>query len=68
MGGVDGGFVPRFNEETIIPTDKGFALYEIIAPQSAQRYESITKKFGYGKLELLYELLDELILKLDKES
>ncbi len=32
MGGVDGGFIPRFNEETIIPTDKGFAFQTIATP------------------------------------
>ena len=32
MGGVDGGFAPRFNEETIIPLDKGFAFQTIATP------------------------------------
>ena len=32
MGGVDGGFIPRFNEENIIPTDKGFAFQTIATP------------------------------------
>ena len=32
MGGVDGGFAPRFNEETIVPTDKGFAFQTIATP------------------------------------
>ena len=33
-----------------------------------ERYNLITEKFGYGKLELLYELLDELIDKIDDEQ
>ena len=33
-----------------------------------ERYKLITEKFGYGKLELLYELLDELIDKIDDEQ
>ena len=45
-------------------SDNGKALVEIIAPQSEARYEHITQTFGYGKLELLYELLDELVDKL----
>lgn len=32
LGGVDGGFAPRFNEETIIPLDKGFAFQTIATP------------------------------------
>jgi homoprotocatechuate degradation regulator HpaR len=46
-------------------TDAGNALFQAVAPHSAQRYEDITDKFGYGKLELLYELLEELVEKLD---
>ena len=46
-------------------TKTGKALFEQVAPKSAERYEYITEKFGYGKLELLYELLDELVEKLD---
>ncbi|MBT7963634.1 MAG: homoprotocatechuate degradation operon regulator HpaR, partial [Porticoccaceae bacterium] len=30
------------------------------------RYEDITEKFGYGKMELLYELLEELVEKVDE--
>lgn len=48
-------------------TPDGQALFDIIAPQSEERYAYITEKFGYGKLELLYEMLDELIEKLDDE-
>ena len=46
----------------------GIALVELIAPQSELRYEHITKSFGYGKLELLYELLDELMIKLEDDE
>jgi len=49
-------------------TASGRALFDKIAPLSEQRYVSITEKFGYGKLELLYELLDELIEKLDEKA
>ena len=45
-------------------TDDGARLVGIIAPQSESRYEYITQAYGYGKLELLYELLDELVEKL----
>ena len=49
-------------------TAKGQALFDKIAPLSEERYRTITEKFGYGKLELLYDLLDELIEKIDDES
>ena len=49
-------------------TQSGADLVELIAPKSEERYEHITESFGYGKLELLYELLDELVVKLDKPS
>ena len=45
-------------------TDSGKALVELMAPESEARYAKITETFGYGKLELLYELLDELVVKL----
>ncbi|MEN8927256.1 MAG: hypothetical protein ABF240_00155, partial [Flavobacteriales bacterium] len=32
MGGVDGWFAPKFNEETVIPQDKGFAFQTIATP------------------------------------
>ena len=32
LGGVDGWFAPKFNEETIIPSDKGFAFQTIATP------------------------------------
>jgi homoprotocatechuate degradation regulator HpaR len=50
---------------------QGRELVELMAPESEARYEHITRVFGYGKLELLYELLDELVVKLeaaDKEN
>ncbi|MGB1011518.1 MAG: homoprotocatechuate degradation operon regulator HpaR [Thiolinea sp.] len=46
----------------------GKELVEIIAPESEARYEHITQAFGYGKLELLYELLDELVEKLEDDE
>lgn len=49
-------------------TPSGRELFEKIAPLSEERYQHITEKFGYGKLELLYELLDEFIEKIDEES
>jgi homoprotocatechuate degradation regulator HpaR len=52
----------------IVLSDKGHKLFALVAPKSAERYERITEKFGYGKLELLYELLDELVEKIDDEN
>ena len=54
------------NRRSVITlTDDGHAVYSNIAPKSIKRYNYITERFGYGKLELLYELLDELVEKLD---
>lgn len=53
---------------TIHLTRQGKALYEQIAPKSVERYQYITEQFGYGKLELLYELLDELVVKLQAQE
>ena len=47
---------------------KGVEMVQLIAPKSEERYAHITNTFGYGKLELLYELLDELVDKLDDEK
>jgi len=47
-------------------TDPGRALFETLSPINEARYAFITEKFGYGKLELLYELLDELVEKIDE--
>ncbi len=52
----------------IFLTDEGRKLFELVAPKSAERYDHITEKFGYGKLELLYELLDELVEKIDEDD
>jgi len=41
---------------------------ESLSPISEARYSGITECFGYGELELLYELLDELVDKLDEEQ
>lgn len=49
-------------------TDDGCKLFELVAPKSAERYDYITEKFGYGKLELLYDLLDELVEKIEAED
>mgnify|MGYP001820263044 FL=1 len=48
-------------------TADGHALFDKIAPLQEARYDLITERFGYGKLELLYELLDELIEKVGDE-
>jgi homoprotocatechuate degradation regulator HpaR len=45
-------------------SDSGRKLYKIIAPKSAERYEHITQQFGEEKIELLYQLLDELVIAL----
>ncbi len=49
-------------------SDAGAGLVELMSIQSEARYEHITEVFGYGKLELLYELLDELTEKLSAEE
>ena len=57
------------NRKSVISiTAPGKKLFQKIAPKSAERYDLISEKFGYGKLELLYELLDELIEKIDKKD
>jgi len=54
------------NRRSVISlTDDGHDVFRKIAPKSVDRYNYITERFGYGKLELLYELLDELVEKLD---
>jgi len=50
----------------IFLTAEGQRLFAEISPKSAERYQYITEKFGPGKLELLYELLDELVEKIDE--
>jgi homoprotocatechuate degradation regulator HpaR len=49
-------------------TPAGRRLFETLSPLNEARYAYITEKFGYGKLELLYELLDELVAKLDENE
>jgi DNA-binding MarR family transcriptional regulator len=57
------------NRRSVISiTTKGKVLFNKIAPKSVERYNLITEKFGYGKLELLYELLDELIEKIEVDE
>ena len=57
------------NRRSVISiTPAGNKLFNKIAPKSIERYDLITEKFGYGKLELLYELLDELIDKIDEDE
>ena len=57
------------NRRSVISlTEAGEKLFKKIAPASVERYNLITEKFGYGKLELLYELLDELIEKIDDDQ
>ncbi len=46
-------------------TAAGRRLFERLAPISEQRYEALTRRFGYGKLELLYELIDDLLVSLN---
>ena len=51
----------------IFLTGSGRSLFDLVAPKSIERYNHITEKFGYGKLELLYDLLDELVEKIEEE-
>ncbi len=51
----------------IFLTGSGRILFDLVAPKSIERYNHITEKFGYGKLELLYDLLDELVEKIEDE-
>ena len=48
-------------------TAAGRKLFRTLSPINEARYAYITEKFGYGKLELLYELLDEMVQKIDEE-
>jgi homoprotocatechuate degradation regulator HpaR len=49
-------------------TARGRKLFDTLSPVNEARYAYITEKFGYGKLELLYELLHELVEKIDDEE
>jgi homoprotocatechuate degradation regulator HpaR len=46
-------------------TEQGDKLFQLISPESEVLYSHITDVFGYEKMELLYELLDELVQKLN---
>lgn len=48
-------------------TARGQRLFDKIAPLSEARYRHIAERFGPGKLELMYELLDELVEKLQDD-
>ena len=48
-------------------TASGKALYEKVVPKSVERYNEIEKLYGVRKLELLYELLDDLINTLEEK-
>ena len=50
----------------IYVTELGQALFEKVAPKSIERYVEIEEKYGVRKLELLYELLDDLIKTLEE--
>ena len=52
----------------IFLTDLGKKLFAKDAPASAQRYADIEEKYGVRKLELLYELLDDLIKTLEEDD
>jgi len=49
-------------------TPAGNELFAKVAPESIKRYVAIEEKFGTRKLELLYELLDDLIKTLDENE
>jgi len=49
-------------------TAAGRKLFATLSPINEARYAYITEQFGYGKLELLYELLDELVAKIDSDE
>ena len=51
---------------SLTETIKDEELFSLVAPHSLERYSFISEKFGPGKLELLYELLDELVEKIDE--
>lgn len=51
----------------IFLTTAGKELFSKVAPKSVERYIAIEEKYGVRKLELLYELLDDLIKNLEEE-
>ncbi len=66
------GLISRCTSDTdqrrsiVALSQTGQSLVIEMMPESEARYQQITDAFGYGKLELLSELLDELVEKLDK--
>jgi DNA-binding MarR family transcriptional regulator len=52
----------------IILTELGQDLFAKVAPKSVERYVAIEEKYGVRKLELLYELLDDLIKTMEEED
>ncbi|XPF94060.1 homoprotocatechuate degradation operon regulator HpaR [Colwellia sp. RE-S-Sl-9] len=52
----------------IVLTELGQELFAKVAPKSVERYAEIEEKYGVRKLELLYELLDDLINTLEEDS
>jgi DNA-binding MarR family transcriptional regulator len=52
----------------IFLTELGQELFAKVAPKSAERYVEIEEKYGVRKLELLYELLDDLIQTLEEND
>jgi homoprotocatechuate degradation regulator HpaR len=52
----------------ILLTDLGLELFAKVAPKSVERYVAIEEKYGVRKLELLYELLDDLIKTLEEND
>lgn len=52
----------------IFLTELGQELFAKIAPKSVERYIEIEEKYGVRKLELLYELLDDLIKSLEEKN
>jgi homoprotocatechuate degradation regulator HpaR len=52
----------------IILTAEGKNLFAKVAPKSVERYVAIEEKYGVRKLELLYELLDDLIQTLEEDD
>jgi len=49
-------------------TKAGRGLVELVAPKSEERYQFINQQFGYGKLELLQELLEDLVNAIDEDE
>jgi homoprotocatechuate degradation regulator HpaR len=52
----------------ILLTAQGLELFSKVAPKSVERYIEIEEKYGARKLELLYELLDDLVKTLEEKD